>query len=100
MATKRSRRAERQPFTTTSLGTYIDGAFGQAHTVQTMEGILTSLHRRSVDAREAADELLDELENLDPEDVEEWLDDATDLLNEYTEPGLVFELGCGRPSSP
>lgn len=83
-------------FGVTGLGVHIDGTFGTAHAVETMESLLEhDLRRRAPESAEAVDELLEEVTALDEGFEGEWLDDATDLLQEYTAPGYVWEWDGG-----
>jgi hypothetical protein len=75
-------------------GCFIDGAYGEEHAVQVMAGLLQRVMRATGD--EEANELLVEYDDdLDPEDFGEWLDDATDVLQNNTADGLVWEWEAG-----
>lgn len=76
-------------------GTFIDGAYGEEHAVEVMAGLLERVVRATDD--EEAQRLLDEFDDdkLDPEFESEWLDDATEVLQRTTAPGLVWEWEAG-----
>lgn len=76
-------------------GVFVDGAYGEDHAVEVVAGLLKRVLRVTDDKE--AEKLLDEYENeeLEEEFYGEWLDDATDVLNENTAPGLVWEWEAG-----
>ena len=97
--TRKAPRSEKYAFTVVGIGTWIDGAFGEEHAVEKMaRDLLPTVARRSSDEelRDAAQELIDEYEDeLEEEDWSEWLDDATEVVQDATEPGLTWEWDAG-----
>ena len=96
----RRRGVEQYAFTPVSLGVHIDGAFGSEHAVNKMANdLLPTVARRSSDPELQADakRLIDELDNeeLEEADWDEWLDEATDILQDAAAPGLVWEWDGG-----
>jgi len=81
-------------------GVFIDGAFGMDHAVEVMCGLLRVVIRslgRKGSEDETAETLLAEYDNeeLAEEDYGEWLDEATEVLEAHTAPGLswIWEAG-------
>lgn len=86
-------KARRQyyEFTDDDIGSHIDGAFGHDHAMARMADMLGDV------ASQRAQNLLDEYDDgeLDDEDEDEWLNDATEALQEVTAPGLTWEWEAG-----
>lgn len=84
------------------IGQWIDGALGDEHAVNNMQDMLGDVVDKTNGkgyAGATADLLLAELEDdRDGEDfdVQEWLDDATDVLQHATESGLTWEWDAGN----
>lgn len=78
------RGAAKIVFTSKDMGTFIDGAHGEAHAIRKMAGLIAEV------LTPEASVLLEEYENdaVDDEYAQEWLDNATDELYEATEEGL------------
>lgn len=78
-------------FTPEDVGQWIDGAFGHEHAMTKMADMLGD-----VDSQRAQN-LLAEYDDgeLDDESEDEWLDDATNALQEVTRDGLTWEWDGG-----
>lgn len=78
-------------FTPEDVGQWIDGAFSHEHAMKKMADMLGD-----VDSQRAQN-LLDEYDDgeLGDEGEQEWLDDATEALQEVTREGLVWEWDAG-----
>lgn len=91
----RARRSGRKglnlQFDDRDVGCYIDGALGTGHAVQKMADLLGDLGTGK------ANTLLEEYDDdaIDDEFEQEWLDDATEALQEVTKDGLVWEWDGG-----
>lgn len=103
-------------FTDKDAGTHIDGAFGDEHAADRMVELLFLVASETNDRALAvkADGLVTELENMGPETEEddwvdmedwgpdalqhlaEWFDDATEVLQSVTAPGLEWEWEAGE----
>lgn len=85
------RRKKYYEYTESDIGSHIDGALGHGHAMQRMADLLGD-----VDSLRAQN-LLAEYDDgeLDEEGEGEWLDDATEALQEVTAPGLTWEWDAG-----
>lgn len=97
--TRKAPRDAQYAFTRTSIGVHIDGAYGQEHAKDKMANdLLATVERRSSDEKlkNAAAELVDEwTEDPEDNDWDEWLDDATEVLQDATAPGLTWDWDAG-----
>jgi len=78
-------------YTTKDDGRYIDSAYGRDHAVQKMAQMLGDLD--STRAQQLSDEYDDG--TLAEEEWDEWLDDATEALQEVTDPSMTWEWDGG-----
>lgn len=86
-----------QAFTTQDTGCHIDGAFGEGHALRKMAALLRTLPPDpavSALLAEYARTLGDDTEWLDG-GAQEWLDDATNVLQANTEDGLIWTWYAG-----
>ncbi len=81
------------------VGQHIDGALGERHAVDCMLELLHAIveEYKIGNRARSARSLIIEMEDggVDEEFNTEWLDDATDALQDATEPGLVWEWDGG-----
>lgn len=85
-------------FGASDVGCYIDGAGGEGHAVRRMLDLLKEVvaYYRIGNMGDAARNLIAEYEEgIDDEFVGEWLDDATEVLQEATAEGLVWDWQVG-----
>jgi len=100
-------------FFASQVGCFIDGALGQEHAVEKMVSMLETIKHASkeTDRAETIQELFDDLELMDSEywdrdeevirntpdtrSFDEWLDSATEILQEVTEDGYVWFWEAG-----
>lgn len=83
--------AKQHEYTARDVGQYIDGALGEEHAVEKMADLLGGIEST------AADDLLEEYDDgtLPEEERDEWLDDATEVLQDATDPALTWVWEAG-----
>jgi len=86
----RTKKAKKEYlFDERDVGSWIDGAFGEGHAIEKMADMLRDVDPYPDLLAEYDDgEIEEEFEN-------EWLDDATERLQENTAPGLVWLWDAG-----
>lgn len=78
-------------FRRTDVGTFADSTFGHEHIRSRLHGLIKSV---AEGFNAESDSIIDSLEGPMPADA--WDEDAAiELLNEYCEPGVFFELSEG-----
>lgn len=90
--------ADEWVFYSEDVGTHIDSAYGPEHVFRKMEGLLASVGSTLAEPDETILELQDEAEVLREEDElpdDAWYDDATEILQSYTEPEYTWVWDAG-----
>lgn len=82
-------------FDESDTGTYIDGAYGESHAISKMRDLLGTVIHAGVPEEVAAHRLEAEDVQEGDEFVNEWFDEATEVLQSVTAPGLVWDWEAG-----
>ena len=83
-------------YTETDTGCYIDGGLGPDHAVERMIALLRGLSTETEEDSGSIGNLITDLtDNADGEFVGEILDEATEILQGHTDPGLVWFWDAG-----
>jgi hypothetical protein len=80
-------------YTDQDMGVHIDGTYGHDHAMQKMASMLGDVD--SIRAGTLLEEYDDGSSSMDDEFQGEWLDDATEALQEVTDPKLSWEWDGG-----